>query len=127
MRWEQQVQYASISDIGFRRRNNQDACATHICPDKAMWRRRGHLFLVADGMGGHAVGELASKIAVDTLQRLIEKDVSDPLRRLTEAIEIANGKILSDQQQHPERIGMGTTISTLWAPEALKEEACSSK
>jgi protein phosphatase len=63
MRWEQPVQYASLSDIGFRRQNNQDSFAIRICSQPEQWRAHGHLFMVADGMGGHAVGELASKIA----------------------------------------------------------------
>ena len=68
MRWEQQVQYACVTDVGFRRKNNQDSSRVHICPDIESWQAYGHLFLVADGMGGHAVGELASKIASDTLR-----------------------------------------------------------
>jgi protein phosphatase len=67
MRFEQQVQYASATDIGLRRQNNEDACTVRLCADEGDFRRRGHLFVVADGMGGHAVGELASKLAVETV------------------------------------------------------------
>ena len=63
MRWEQPIQYASISDNGFRRQNNQDSSVVQICSEKENWEKLGHLFIIADGMGGHAVGELASKIA----------------------------------------------------------------
>ncbi len=114
MRWEQPVQYASISDIGFRRRNNQDACVARICPEKATWKRRGHLFLVADGMGGHAVGELASKIAVDTLPhayyKLKEADISDALQQ---AIETTNHTIYERAAHNRDFERMGTTCTAL--------------
>ena len=67
MYWEQKVEYAALSDMGFRRRNNQDSYAVRMAGDREQYSGRGHLFLVADGMGGHAVGELASKIAADKL------------------------------------------------------------
>ena len=85
MRWEQHVQYASISDIGFRRQNNQDSLSVQICNDQETWGSHGHLFLVADGMGGHAVGELASKIAVDTIPHTFfktrDQDVTTALKK----------------------------------------------
>lgn len=71
------------------------------------------LFIVCDGLGGHAAGEIASQLAVDTIRSRIE-GVGDPERQLSEAINEANRKILRDQQTHPERIGMGTTLSALW-------------
>ena len=81
MFWEQKVEYAALSDIGFRRRNNQDSYAVQIAADREQWDRRGHLFLVADGMGGHAVGELASKIAADTIPHTYLKLNDEDLRR----------------------------------------------
>mgnify|MGYP003353293542 CR=1 FL=1 len=63
MFWEQKVEFAALSDIGFRRRNNQDSYTIQMARDHETWDTHGHLFLVADGMGGHAVGELASKLA----------------------------------------------------------------
>ena len=77
MRWEQPIQFASISDIGFRRRNNQDSFVAQVCSEKEIWQQHGHLFIVADGMGGHAVGELASKIAVDTIPLTFFKSKED--------------------------------------------------
>ena len=94
MRWEQQVQYASLSDIGFRRRNNQDSSVVQICSERNMWSRLGHLFMVADGMGGHAVGELASKIAVDTVPHVFFKTGDQPVSdALKTAVEFANSAI----------------------------------
>ena len=114
MIWEQTVQYASISDIGLRRRNNQDACTVQVCSEQQEWQRRGHLFMVADGMGGHAVGELASKIAVDTIPHTHYKsqhpELSDALR---EAIETANHAIHERGTHNRDFERMGTTCSTL--------------
>ena len=66
MRWEQVVEFAAKTDVGMRRQNNEDTCGAHLAREEKVFRERGHLFVVADGMGGHAVGELASKLAADT-------------------------------------------------------------
>lgn len=114
MRWEQQIQYATISDIGFRRRNNQDACCVLICSDEPTWNRRGHLLMVADGMGGHAVGELASKIAADTLPHTFFKiKEADSATALKTAIETANATIYDRGMQNRDFKRMGTTCSAL--------------
>ncbi len=65
--WQDFVEHAELSDVGLRRSNNQDSLGTVISSSEDTWRRRGHLFIVADGMGAHAAGELASKMAVDTV------------------------------------------------------------
>ena len=114
MRWEQPVQYASLSDIGFRRRMNQDRCVVQICSDPNVWRRHGHLFMVADGMGGHAVGELASKIAEDTIPHTFYKSRHKPRGdALREAIESANAAIHERGTLNRDFERMGTTCSTL--------------
>ncbi len=119
MRWHQQIQYASISDIGFRRSNNQDVCVVRISTDEEAWKQRGHLFLVADGMGGHAVGELASKIAGDTIPHSFFKNKTDETpASLKCAIEEANDAIHDRGIQNREFLRMGTTCSTIvLAPE----------
>ena len=114
MLWEQQVRYAALTDVGFRRQNNQDACVVQLAPDQETWQQRGHLFVVADGMGGHAVGELASKIAVDTIPHTFDK-----LRQLNAkdalwaAIEAANAAIYERGMQNKDFLRMGTTCTTL--------------
>lgn len=114
MFWEQQVRYAALTDVGFRRQNNQDACVVQLAPDAETWQERGHLFVVADGMGGHAVGELASKIAVDTIPHTFDK-----LRQLNAkdalwaAIEAANAAIYDRGMQNKDFLRMGTTCTTL--------------
>lgn len=114
MRWEQKIQYATKSDIGFRRQNNEDSLAVQLCQDAEEWENHGHLFVVADGMGGHAVGELASKIAVDTVPHTFFKSKEETLQvSLKKAIELANANIYERGSQNRDFARMGTTCSTL--------------
>ncbi len=114
MLWEQQIRYAALSDVGFRRQNNQDSCVVHLSPDQDTWQQRGHLFVVADGMGGHAVGELASKIAVDTIPHTFDKlRQLSPADALRAAIEAANEAIYERGMQNKEFLRMGTTCTAL--------------
>lgn len=114
MRWEQKVQYASQSDIGFRRRNNQDSFVVTLSPDSESFQARGHLFVVADGMGGHAVGELASKICVDTIPHAYFKNRTDDiLTALTAAIQAANSAVHEKGSQNVDFNRMGTTCVSL--------------
>ncbi len=114
MHWEQKVQHASLSDIGLRRKNNEDACAASLCADEEEWHRRGHLFVVADGMGGHAVGELASKIAVETVPHTFYKAQDpDTARVLKQAIQEANAAIHRRGSENRDFQRMGTTCSAM--------------
>ena len=114
MFWEQPVQYAALTDIGFCRQNNQDSWVVQLRSDRETWTHRGHLFIVADGMGGHAVGELASKLAVDTIPHSFDKQRQlPPLSALKSAIEDANGAIHKKGQENKEFLRMGTTCTTL--------------
>lgn len=114
MFWEQKIQYACLSDVGFRRQNNQDSCVVTLAPDREQWQQRGHLFVVADGMGGHAVGELASKMAVDTVPHTFDKLRSQhTLAALKIAVETANQKIHERGALNREFLRMGTTCTTL--------------
>jgi serine/threonine protein phosphatase PrpC len=80
---------------------------------------RGSLFMVADGMGGAAAGELASAMAADLIYRHMATTwASDPAQssdqfafRMREAVELANSQIYSYARQHPEVRGMGTTVT----------------
>lgn len=114
MRWEQQVQYASQTDIGLRRKNNEDAVAARLCADESEFRARGHLFVIADGMGGHAVGELASKIAVETVPHTFFKlPEAEPASLLTRAIIEANDAIHRRGSTNHDFLRMGTTCTAL--------------
>lgn len=114
MLWEQPIQYAGLSDIGFRRQNNQDAYVVQLSNERERWEERGHLFVVADGMGGHAVGEMASKMAVDAVPHtyLKLKDL-DPATALRAAIEMANTAIHERGLLNRDFLRMGTTCTTL--------------
>ncbi len=114
MRWEQKVQFATLSDVGMRRQNNEDSFAVQVSQSEEEYNRRGHLFLVADGMGGHAVGELASKIAAETIPHTYFKSpISDPRISLQAAIVAANSAIHEKGEQNKEFQRMGTTCSVL--------------
>ncbi|MBS0266353.1 MAG: serine/threonine-protein phosphatase [Planctomycetes bacterium] len=114
MLWEQKVEYAAFSDVGFRRHNNQDSYAVHMARERSEWIRRGHLFLVADGMGGHAVGELASKIAADTIPHTYLKiQEGAPAEALEAAVTAGNAAINARGELNRDFMRMGTTCTTL--------------
>jgi len=108
------VQYASRTDVGMRRAANQDSLAVRLCSDFDEWQRCGHLFVVADGMGGHAVGDLASRITVDTLPHAyFKRDAPSVQSRMRQAIHAANKAINDRGRENREFEGMGTTCSVL--------------
>jgi serine/threonine protein phosphatase PrpC len=108
------VQYASRTDVGMRRSANQDSLAVRLCADYEEWHRCGHLFVVADGMGGHAVGDLASRITVDTLPHAyFKRDAPSVQSRMRQAIYAANKAINDRGRENREFEGMGTTCSVL--------------
>ncbi|MGD9644225.1 MAG: PP2C family serine/threonine-protein phosphatase [Pirellulales bacterium] len=112
--WSSGVEHAVQSDVGLRRANNQDAYAVALAKTDEQWRTRGHLFLVADGMGAHAAGELASKLAADAVPLTYAKLADEPpTEAIREAVEQANIKIHERGQANAEFHGMGTTASTL--------------
>lgn len=112
--WNSCLQIASISDIGLRRNNNQDRYGITLASDWADWQQTGHLLIVADGMGAHAAGELASKMAVDHVIHLYRK-FSDkpPADALVAAIEEANQIIYRRGESNVAFHRMGTTCSSL--------------
>jgi PPM family protein phosphatase len=105
---------AQISDMGMRRLNNQDAVAIIVAHDQAEWAARGHLLMVADGMGAHAAGELASKLAVDKIPHAYFKlRELHPPAAIRQAIREANRVIHAKGQSSISFQGMGTTCSCL--------------
>ncbi|MGO8688177.1 MAG: PP2C family protein-serine/threonine phosphatase [Thermoguttaceae bacterium] len=104
----------ALSDLGLRRSNNQDSMTAAVAGSLAAFQQRGHLFMVADGMGAHAAGELASKLAVDTVPLSYHKltDRSPP-EALRAAMEDANSQIHSRGSASPDFKGMGTTSTVL--------------
>ncbi len=112
--WNHCLDYVGATDLGLRRANNQDNLAVLLAGSQKEFQRRGHLFLVADGMGAHAAGELASKIAADEIPLTYSKHPDkNPAEALRSAIEQANEKIHQRGQQSEDFQGMGTTVSAL--------------
>jgi protein phosphatase len=108
------IEFASQTDVGVRRSHNQDAHASHLASDETQWQERGHVFLVADGMGAHAVGELASELAVGIIPHTYQKHVTQVgVPALRKAFIEANATIHAKGQQNPEFVGMGTTTTAL--------------
>lgn len=97
----------SVSDIGKRRKLNQDYVYTSEQPVGSV----PNLFIVADGMGGHNAGDFASKLAVNTIVEEIaasqEKELEDMFGA---AIKLANQKVYEHACRNPELEGMGTTV-----------------
>lgn len=109
------IEYAHRTDVGVRRNHNQDDFGIRIAHDPDRWREQGHLFIVADGMGGHAVGEKASARAARDIPHLIPKHAQDdPATAIRKAYLEANSAIHSIGQENPEFRGLGTTATTLW-------------
>lgn len=113
------VVHAGLSDVGRKREHNEDSFVV-VSDD--------HLFVVADGMGGHAAGEVASRIAVTAIADFIastrkdaeitwpyeyDPNISVASNRLKTAIRLANQKIIDTIAQKRELEGMGTTLVSI--------------
>ena len=102
------------TDPGCVREANEDS-GRHINPnDKEVRNGKGTLTIVADGMGGHASGEVASQMAVDIISELYYSDHGlTPTEALRNAIEIASEEIYEASVSSEEHFGMGTTVIAL--------------
>lgn len=101
---------AQLTDVGRKRDHNEDNMAYVIPKDPQVMAYKGALFIVADGMGGHAAGEVASEIAVDTVSNAYYQDDNDDVRTsLLQAIRRANAAIHQRAAENMLRSGMGTT------------------
>jgi serine/threonine protein phosphatase PrpC len=108
-----QIIGAMRTDPGLARELNEDTVAWVTPQDKTIADSRGSLALVADGMGGHAAGEVASALAADVIRRLYY-DLEGPVPKvLTSVFAAANRAILEYAAEHPECKGMGTTCTVL--------------
>ena len=109
-----QIDHAGATDVGIRRSHNQDAFQIQKAVDKEHFLRVGHIFLVADGMGGHAVGEKASAKASREIPLIYAKHVDEtPDVALRRAFQETNTGIHAIGQENPEFRGLGTTATAL--------------
>lgn len=106
-----------LSDIGLVRPNNEDVWAEIA---------KLNFFVLADGMGGHRAGEVASREAVSSLLEAVKKSfkeshsLEDSVKRLEMAIKLANRDVFKLSKTDPDWRGMGTTLSCLM----LREDGC---
>lgn len=106
--------FCDRSDVGRRRANNQDSANVLPPAGPQQYKLRGWLFLVADGMGAHAAGEEASRIAAERVPLVYEKLAArSPPLALRRAIEQVNGEIHTKGEHAAEFRGMGTTCTVL--------------
>jgi protein phosphatase len=120
-----QIVSSGLSDVGRVRTNNEDSFRIV----EAL-----NLFILSDGMGGEAHGEVASAMAVDAVNKYCEAEkedsgatvldeipanISSQTRRLKHAVAQANFQIFQSAQKNPEQRGMGATITALWLKDTL--------
>ncbi len=119
-----EVKAFGLSDVGRQRQHNED----YFLVDDEL-----QLFVVADGMGGHAAGEVASRIAVETIAELVsapdEPDGTWPhpydeqygrsTNRLIAALKLANSRVLEAMRKDARLRGMGTTVVALLVHEDI--------
>lgn len=114
------IEVAGQTDVGRKRAQNED--------NFAILAEYG-LYIVADGMGGHASGEVASQMAIDTLREFFASTMDDPDRtwpykmdrnrgyeenRLLTGVKLSNLRIYEHAKSNPNQKGMGTTVVALF-------------
>lgn len=97
----------AATDIGMSRELNEDYLFASMEPVGNL----PGLFIVADGMGGHASGEFASKFTVEEMVASLSGNaLTDAAELLTEAVHAANRRLIGYAAEHPSMSGMGTTV-----------------
>lgn len=102
------MNFGFVTDIGKLRRQNEDAVFVN--------EKEPYFLVVADGMGGHNAGEVASSIAIETIKELLSKKTGrrkiDYENKMREAFTLANKKIYDYADENAKLMGMGTTTVT---------------
>jgi protein phosphatase len=119
------ISYKALTDVGRKRKGNEDSL--YVNPEQ-------NLFVVADGMGGHAAGEVASRVAVDSINEFIcltsgdeeitwpfglDENISYDGNRLKTAVRYANRRVLEATREKAEYEGMATTVAAVLVDDAL--------
>ncbi len=103
------ISFCTKSDLGKIRKQNEDFMSEFECES-------GRVFVVCDGLGGHAGGEIASKLAIETIKEFITNNperITDISVLICEALKTANITILNNAKENIELKGMGTTCVML--------------
>lgn len=113
MKIRSDVELANLTDVGCERTENEDYYCYVEPEEEGQFLRRGRLVVVADGMGGHSGGQVASGLAVDALRNafLDENAPSDPQAVLVAGFTRAQQTIIDEAALRPQLHGMGTTCT----------------
>lgn len=112
--WSGLITYSARTDVGMKRHMNQDSYAVLPAPSARMWRSRGHVFVVADGMGAHKAGELASKLAAtEAPQSYLKRTSQSSVESLRDALIDAHMIIKKRGESDLSFKDMGTTCDML--------------
>lgn len=108
------VTVAGKTDLGRVRENNEDKHEFFIPEDEATLARRGMIFIVCDGMGGHAAGQIASELSVKTfIDVYLNHPSAQPEEAMDSAVKAAHRFVMDQARAIPARRGMGTTLTAL--------------
>ncbi|MCG5237815.1 protein phosphatase 2C domain-containing protein [Xanthobacter oligotrophicus] len=104
---------AMLTHVGRVRSSNEDSVVFVSSPEERSSDQWGTLALVADGMGGHAAGEVASALAAEVVRRIYCGSSLPVPETLRMAFEAANTAVIEHADAHPECRGMGTTCTAV--------------
>lgn len=108
-----QISYAAKTDVGLKRTHNEDSFACYE-PDDGSIDSKGSFFVIADGMGGHAAGEVASKLTVDLMIDVFKAEENNDVSFFLKNIFIrTNAEIFRKARNTHKLNGMGTTCTAM--------------
>jgi protein phosphatase len=114
LRFRPKVTIACKTDLGRVRENNEDKFEYFLPEEDSTLASRGQIFLVCDGMGGHAAGQIASELTAKTfIDVYLHHPASEPTVAMEAGVTAANRFVCQVGQAVPARRGMGTTLSGL--------------
>lgn len=108
------IEASSLTDVGLQRADNEDSFLYWEPDTNEEFLRKGRLAIVADGMGGYEGGQEASRLAVETVRHIYDRDFAgDPQSVLLVAFQSAHDAIHRYGFEHPQFHGLGTTCTAL--------------